>query len=115
MTRGRVGESYNVGANAERTNIAVVHEICALLDELVPQSPFRPHQHLITFVPDRPGHDQRYALDASKLRRELCWEPKISFEGGLRKTVEWYLANRAWADAIRNRYGGERLGTVGAR
>ncbi len=110
LTRGRVGERYNVGGNAERTNIAVVRQICRILDELRPQSPNRPHEELITFVADRPGHDQRYAIDAAKIRRELGWEPKETFETGLRKTVEWYLANAAWVEAIRGRYAGERIG-----
>jgi dTDP-glucose 4,6-dehydratase len=110
LMRGRVGERYNVGGNAERTNIAVVREICRILDELLPKSPHRPHERLITFVTDRPGHDQRYAINAAKIRRELGWEPKETFETGLRKTVEWYLANTAWVEAIRGRYAGERIG-----
>jgi dTDP-glucose 4,6-dehydratase len=110
LTRGRVGERYNVGGNAERTNISVVREICRILDELLPRSPHRPHEKLITFVTDRPGHDQRYAIDATKIRRELGWEPKETFETGLRKTVEWYLAHRPWVEATRRRYTGERIG-----
>jgi dTDP-glucose 4,6-dehydratase len=110
LTRGRVGERYNVGGNAERSNIAVVREICRILDDLLPESPHRAHEKLITFVADRPGHDQRYAIDASKVRRELGWEPKETFESGLRKTVEWYLANTAWVRAVRSRYAGERIG-----
>ena len=110
LMRGRVGERYNVGGNAERTNIAVVREICRVLDELLPQSPHRPHERLITFVADRPGHDQRYAIDAAKIRRELGWEPQETFESGLRKTVAWYLANTAWVKAVRGRYAGERIG-----
>jgi len=85
--------------------------LCALLDELVPASPHRPHAKLITYVTDRPGHDLRYAIDASRVRRELGWEPKETFESGLRKTVEWYLAHREWWTAIRAKtYQGERLG-----
>jgi dTDP-glucose 4,6-dehydratase len=114
LTRGRVGERYNVGGNAERTNIAVVREICRVLDELLPRSPHKPHERLITFVTDRPGHDQRYAIDAQKIRRELGWEPKETFESGLRKTVEWYLANTAWVEAVRRRYAGERIGLAAA-
>jgi dTDP-glucose 4,6-dehydratase len=110
LTHGRVGERYNVGGNAERTNIAVVREICRILDELLPGSPHRPHEKLITFVTDRPGHDQRYAIDSKKIRRELGWEPKETFETGLRKTVAWYLANKDWVESMRSRYAGERIG-----
>jgi dTDP-glucose 4,6-dehydratase len=108
--RGRVGDSYNVGANCERTNIAVVRAVCALMDELVPDA-VGPRERLITFVADRPGHDLRYAIDARKLREDLGWAPQESFESGLRKTVEWYLTNRPWWERIRsNVYRGERLG-----
>jgi dTDP-glucose 4,6-dehydratase len=114
LTRGRVGERYNVGGNAERTNITVVTEICRVLDELLPRSPHRPHEKLITFVADRPGHDLRYAIDATKIRRELGWQPQETFESGLRKTVAWYLANTAWVKAVRGRYAGERIGLSAA-
>ncbi|MGA8650216.1 MAG: dTDP-glucose 4,6-dehydratase [Xanthobacteraceae bacterium] len=108
--RGRVGESYNVGANCERANIAVVRAICALMDELAPDA-VGPRERLITFVADRPGHDLRYAMDARKLRHELGWAPQETFESGLRKTVEWYLTNRPWWERIRaNVHRGERLG-----
>ncbi|BBK41589.1 dTDP-glucose 4,6-dehydratase [Allostella vacuolata] len=108
---GRIGESYNIGGNCERTNIAVVRTICRLLDELVPDSPHRPHENLIGFVSDRPGHDLRYAIDATKMERELGWIPAETFESGLRGTVEWYLANRGWWQAIQSgQYQGERLG-----
>jgi dTDP-glucose 4,6-dehydratase len=108
--RGRVGESYNVGANCERTNIAVVRAICALMDELAPDA-IGPRERLITFVADRAGHDPRYAMDARKLRQELGWAPQETFESGLRKTVEWYLTNRPWWERIRTQvYRGERLG-----
>ena len=108
---GQPGQSYNVGGNSERTNLEVVTLVCALLDELVPDSPHRPHAQLIQFVTDRPGHDLRYAIDASRIRRELGWAPSETFETGLRKTVEWYLANRAWWTAIQaGTYQGERLG-----
>ncbi len=114
LTRGRVGESYNVGGNAERSNLEVVTRLCALLDEFRPAG--RPHARLIEFVADRPGHDRRYAMDARKLRRELGWKPRESFESGLRKTVAWYLENRAWWEPIwSGRYAGARLGlAVGA-
>ena len=108
--RGRVGESYNVGANCERSNIAVVRAICALMDELAPDA-VGSRERLITFVADRPGHDLRYAIDARKLRAELGWTPHETFESGLRKTVEWYLTNRPWWERIRREvYRGERLG-----
>jgi dTDP-glucose 4,6-dehydratase len=109
--KGAVGASYNVGAGNERTNIAVVREICRLLDELTSALAIGSRELLIKFVADRPGHDVRYAIDASKLYRELGWYPRETFETGLRKTVEWYLSNRSWWQEIRSRiYRGERLG-----
>ena len=111
--KGRVGESYNVGGNNEKTNLEVVRAICALMDELSPDPRIGPREGLITFVQDRPGHDLRYAIDASKMKDELGWSPQETFESGLRKTVEWYLANRAWWTRIRSGlYRGERLGVV---
>lgn len=108
-TRGRPGASYNVGGRNERKNIEVVRGICAILDELRPQH--APHGRLITFVSDRPGHDHRYAIDASKLERELGWMAQETFDSGLRKTVEWYLSNEAWWRPLRGGvYAGERLG-----
>jgi dTDP-glucose 4,6-dehydratase len=108
--RGRVGHGYNVGADCERSNIAVVRAICALMDEVAPDS-IGPRERLITFVADRPGHDLRYAMDARKIRQELGWAPQETFATGLRKTVEWYLTNRAWWERIRSSvYRGERLG-----
>lgn len=110
-TRGTIGETYNVGGNAERTNIDVVRTICHILDELRSESSHCPHEDLITFVADRPGHDKRYAIDASKIARELGWRPQENFESGLRKTVEWYLENREWWERVRSGlYRGERLG-----
>jgi dTDP-glucose 4,6-dehydratase len=112
VTEGTPGASYNVGGDAERANIDVVRQICALLDEMLPQSAHRPHERLIAFVTDRPAHDRRYAIDAAKLRRDLGWRPQESFESGLRKTVRWYLDNRAWWEPIWfGRYQGTRLGT----
>ncbi len=98
MNQGKLGETYNIGGWNEKTNLEVVHTICAILDELHPQG--APHAKLITFVKDRPGHDQRYAIDASKIERELGWKPQETFETGLRKTVEWYLANREWVTNV---------------
>jgi dTDP-glucose 4,6-dehydratase len=110
-TRGMPGESYNVGGNCERSNLDVVRAICALLDEMVPERTVASHADLITFVDDRPGHDQRYAIDASRIRRELGWEPEETFESGLERTVRWYLDNRPWWERIRSGiYRGERLG-----
>lgn len=96
MRNGAVGETYNIGGHNEKQNIEVVRAICALLDELHPQSPVTPHAQLIRYVTDRPGHDRRYAIDAGKIARELGWMPQESFETGLRKTVQWYLDNRQW-------------------
>ncbi len=108
---GTPGEVYNVGGNSERTNLQVVDTLCALLDELLPDSPHRPHVSLKTFVKDRPGHDRRYAIDATKLKRELGWEPLETFESGMRRTVEWYLANETWCQRVTDgSYLGQRLG-----
>jgi dTDP-glucose 4,6-dehydratase len=111
LTKGRVGEKYNVGGGAEARNIDLIHQLCEMLDEALPNAAHRPHKNLITFVTDRPGHDERYAMDFSKLNKELGWSPRISLAAGLRKTVAWYLANRAWYESIkRSTYSGERLG-----
>mgnify|MGYP001765575072 CR=1 FL=1 len=99
---GKVGESYNVGGNNQPPNIEIVDAICTLLDELRPESAFRPHQSLKKYVTDRPGHDRRYAMDISLIERELGWRPKYDLKQGLRKTVEWYLANPDWINAIRH-------------
>src|SRR5262245_13681349 len=112
-TRGCPGEKYNVGGGNERSNLSVVESICDILDKLQPQTESR--RRLITFVTDRPGHDQRYAIDARKLERELGWRPAESFDSGLAKTVRWYLDNRAWWEPLRNGvYAGQRLGLIGA-
>ena len=111
--QGVVGESYNIGGNSEQTNIAVVRAICSLVDELAPAASIGSRSRLISFVVDRPGHDLRYAIDTRKIRRELGWEPRETFESGLRNTVQWYLANVEWWERIRSRrYRGERLGVL---
>jgi dTDP-glucose 4,6-dehydratase len=115
VARGRVGETYNVGGRNERTNLAVVQTICDLLDRLEP-SPRGSRQRLISFVADRPGHDRRYGIDASKLENELGWRAVDSFETGLAKTVQWYLQNRSWWQAILERgYRTERIGLSRSR
>ena len=111
VTRGTVGESYNVGGRAERTNLEVVEAICDLLDQRQPLASGQPRRSLITFVTDRPGHDRRYAIDASKIERELGWRATRSFEDGLANTIDWYLANDWWWRPIRDgNYSGARLG-----
>jgi dTDP-glucose 4,6-dehydratase len=101
IERGRVGETYNIGGNSERKNLDVVAAICDLVDELHPDAALRPRRKLIAFVTDRPGHDRRYAIDASKISRELGWRPAEEFESGLRKTVAWYLEHGAWIENVR--------------
>jgi dTDP-glucose 4,6-dehydratase len=96
LARGRVGETYNVGGQNEKPNLEIVHAVCSILDELRPGDPVVPHKKLITYVQDRPGHDWRYAMDTRKIERNLSWQPRETFESGMRKTVEWYLANEAW-------------------
>jgi dTDP-glucose 4,6-dehydratase len=111
-TSGRAGESYNVGGRAERSNLQVVKTICTILDRKRPRDTGS-HRDLITFVADRPGHDLRYAIDPSKIERELGWTAEESFESGLEKTVDWYLANEWWWRPVRERkYAGERLGAA---
>jgi dTDP-glucose 4,6-dehydratase len=113
VTEGKVGETYNIGGHNERKNIEVVQSICHLLDELVPNKPgeLKNYAELITFVTDRPGHDMRYAIDASKIDAQLGWTPQETFESGIRKTVQWYLANQAWWSRVKDgSYAGERLG-----
>jgi dTDP-glucose 4,6-dehydratase len=108
---GRIGETYCIGGRSERTNLDVVKSICMLLDELAPSKAIGGREALITFVTDRPGHDLRYAIDPTRICTELAWQPRETFESGLRRTVEWYLANRSWWQPIRDGvYGGERLG-----
>jgi dTDP-glucose 4,6-dehydratase len=111
LRKGRPGETYNVGGDSERKNIDVVRTICTLLDEMLPDSPNRPHHKLIEFVTDRPGHDARYAIDSAKIRTELGWQPRHDFDNGLRQTVRWYLDHKGWWERIMSgAYRGERLG-----
>jgi len=111
LTRGSVGESYNVGGRNERTNLQVVETICDVLDARMPLSGGGSRRALISFVTDRPGHDRRYAIDATKLENELGWKAEESFDTGLAKTIDWYLANGWWWEPIRDgNYAGERLG-----
>jgi dTDP-glucose 4,6-dehydratase len=109
INRGAPGETYNVGGNNEVKNLDLVEQLCELMDELAPNLPVRPSKDLITFVKDRAGHDRRYAIDASKIKRELGWSPQLTVEEGLRRTVAWYLANQDWwqpllSDEYKNYY-----------
>lgn len=97
---GRLGETYNIGGRSERRNIDVVGTICAMLDELRPESPFKPHGNLIRFVTDRPGHDRRYAIDSTHIEQELAWRPQVTFETDIRNTVAWYLDNQKWVEDV---------------
>jgi dTDP-glucose 4,6-dehydratase len=115
VSEGQVGETYNIGGHNEQKNLDVVQAICALLEELAPSKPagVARYADLITYVQDRPGHDQRYAIDAGKIQRELGWVPQETFASGLRKTVQWYLANLDWCRRVQDgSYQGQRLGTV---
>lgn len=115
VSEGKVGETYNIGGHNEQKNLDVVHSICALLEELAPQKPagIARYEDLITYVQDRPGHDLRYAIDASKIERELGWVPQETFETGLRQTVQWYLDNLEWCRRVQDgSYQGQRLGAL---
>ena len=110
MTKGRLGEKYNVGGRNERTNLQVVHRICDLVDQMRPAAE-RPRREQITYVTDRPGHDRRYAIDAGKMESELGWQAQEDFDSGMEKTIQWYLDNEAWWRPLHHKiYGGERLG-----
>ncbi len=100
VERGRPGETYNIGGRCEKTNLEIVKSICSTLDEMFRSSPYAPHESLIAFVKDRPGHDRRYAIDDSKIARELGWRPKETFDSGIRKTILWYLENEEWVKSI---------------
>lgn len=100
IARGKIGGTYNIGGNNEKQNLEIVRTICRILDELRPNDPAVPHENLLTFVRDRPGHDRRYAIDARRITAELGWAPRETFETGIRKTIEWYLANQAWIEAV---------------
>lgn len=109
--KGKLGETYNVGGRNERSNIQVIEKICEIMDELLPQN--SPHSRLITFVADRPGHDARYAIDASKLENDLGWRALENFDTGIKKTVKWYIENREWWQVLRNKiYSGQRIGLI---
>lgn len=111
LIQGEMGETYNIGGNAEKTNLWLVQQICAILDDLLPHSAHRPHANLITFVQDRPGHDRRYAINFSKINQHLGWSPQVTIESGLRKTVQWYLDHQAWCDQVTSdQYERQRLG-----
>ena len=102
LARGLPGEVYNIGGNCERTNIDVVRAMCRTLDDFLPDSAYRPHERLITFVKDRPGHDRRYAIDTSKIKRDLGWQPAVTFEKGLQQTIRWYLDNEEWVSNVQS-------------
>jgi dTDP-glucose 4,6-dehydratase len=111
LEKGCPGEVYNIGGNCEKNNLEVVKTLCAIIDEMLPGSPYAPHNKLINFVKDRPGHDRRYAIDATKIRTELGWAPVETFESGLLKTVKWYIENPEWCGHVLDgSYAGERLG-----
>jgi len=110
--KGKAGETYNIGGNNEVKNIDLVRMLCDLMDELAPDLPVKPAQNLITFVRDRPGHDRRYAIDATKIRTELGWQPEETVEGGLRKTIQWYLDHRDWWQPLLSKEYQEYYGKV---
>ncbi len=100
LRKGSPGETYNIGGGTQPANLTIVRTLCDILDECQPDSPYTPHNSLVRFVQDRPGHDRRYAMDFTKIQRELGWQPRQSLESGLLNTVQWYLANSDWVDAV---------------
>ncbi len=100
LAKGRVGEVYNIGGHTEKNNLEIVHAVCGVLDEMVPDSICRPHKNLITFIKDRPGHDRRYAIDTTKIQSEIDWKPMETFESGMKKTVLWYIENPGWVENV---------------
>ena len=113
LEKGRIGEVYNVGGDAEQQNIDVVKTLCALIDERRPREDGQPRSSQITYVKDRPGHDRRYAIDASKLKTELGWAPSVDFETGMARTVDWYLDNSEWVSRVLDgSYQMQRIGTA---
>lgn len=102
IEKGTPGETYNIGGNNQPTNLEIVTNICAILDEIHPESPLRPHSNLIQFVSDRPGHDRRYAMDISKMSAEFKWLPRVNLEIGLKQTIRWYLDHQDWVEKIEN-------------
>lgn len=116
LETGKNGQTYNIGGHNEKTNLEVVKTICSLLDKLVPESPYIPHESLITYVADRPGHDVRYAIDANKIENDLGWTPDETFETGIEKTIQWYLDNSEWCQHVQDgSYQRERLGSEGEK
>lgn len=115
LKAGRLGETYNIGGRHEKTNIEIVHTLCSVLDRLAPRADQKSYSTQITFVPDRPGHDRRYAIDAAKIERELSWIPAETFESGIEKTVQWYLTHKEWCQQVTEaKYNRERLGLIAA-
>ena len=113
LSQGQVGETYNIGGHNEKQNIEVVETICDILEELVPDHPagVKAYKDLITYVADRPGHDQRYAIDADKIKQQLGWVPAETFESGMKKTIQWYLDNSEWCERVQSgKYQQQRLG-----